>query len=251
MLRASLRGVVMNVDHTDQSPLEAGSPVTNPVPKADGIDVDVGDLSPLATDRAADGTRSKLTAAPPPIPARARRASTLPPPIPRAARGSSAPKLVEPKATPEMMASWQINPEGPLARPSSPPPIPVAAKSMTMRAVEPPVVVPAPSTPLPTTIELVRAIDVAKPEPAPVAPFLTGNAPSVMTASTSSAALPVVQQEIIPSPRESRVAPLPTSQPGADVADLPMWPATAPTMGAVLASRAAPRDSARLPAPRG
>ena len=63
----------MAVDLTDQIPLETGPkpPVTNPVPKLDDIDVEVGDLSPLAAERAADGTRSKLTAAPPPIPMRA------------------------------------------------------------------------------------------------------------------------------------------------------------------------------------
>jgi hypothetical protein len=245
----------MAVDLTDQIPHETGPkpPVTNPVPKLDDIDVEVGDLSPLAAERAADGTRSKLTAAPPPIPMRARRASTMPPPIPsRAARGSAAPRLskvslVEPKATPEMMASWQINPEAPLSETAEPvrpsaPPIPVAVK--------------APVSALPTTIELVRAPEVVKPEVE--TPLVTGNAPSVVTAS--STALPVVQQEIIPSPRESRVTQLPTSQPGADVADLPVWP-TAPvakTMGEVLAARASgtslpppTRDSSRLPAPRG
>jgi hypothetical protein len=249
----------MAVDLTDQIPHETGPkpPVTNPVPKLDDIEVEVGDLSPLTADRAADGTRSKLTAAPPPIPMRARRASTMPPPIPsRSARGSAAPRskvsLVEPKATPEMMASWQINPEAPLSsageagpaiepvRPSAPPPIPFTVK--------------APATPLPTTIELVRAPEAVKPvEPS----LLTGNAPSVVTASAT--ALPVVQQEIIPSPRESRVTQLPTSQPGADVADLPVWPmAPAKTMGEVLAARASStslpppnRDSARLPVPRG
>ncbi|HEX7702691.1 MAG TPA: hypothetical protein VF403_18255, partial [Kofleriaceae bacterium] len=252
----------MAVDLTDQIPLETGPkpPVTNPVPKLDDIDVEVGDLSPLAAERAADGTRSKLTAAPPPIPMRARRASTMPPPIPsRAARGSVAPRskvsVVEPKATPEMMASWQINPEGPLKvsevveplRPSVPPPIPIAVK--------------APVGVLPTTIELVRAPELVKPEVVKVAetPLLTGNAPSVVTVSAT--ALPVVQQEIIPSPRESRVTQLPTSQPGADVADLPMWPIApvAKTMGEVLAARASStslppptrESSARLPAPRG
>ena len=241
----------MAVDLTDQIPLETGPkpPVTNPVPKLDDIDVEVGDLSPLAAERAADGTRSKLTAAPPPIPMRARRASTMPPPIPsRAARGSAAPRskvsLVEPKATPEMMASWQINPEGPLSeavepmRPSVPPPIPFAVK--------------APVDALPTTIELVRAPELVKPAETQL---LTGNAPSVVTVSAT--ALPVVQQEIIPSPRESRVTQLPTSQPGADVADLPVWPMApvAKTMGEVLAARASStslpppnRDSSRLSA---
>jgi hypothetical protein len=252
----------MAVDLTDQIPLETGPkmPVTNPVPKLDDIEVEVGDLSPLAAERAADGTRSKLTAAPPPIPMRARRASTMPPPIPsRSARGSAAPRsrvsLVEPKATPEMMASWQINPEAPLSetapavepvRPSAPPPLPFAVK--------------APVDALPTTIELVRAPEAVKPEIVKQAetPLLTGNAPSVVTASAT--ALPVVQQEIIPSPRESRVTQLPTSQPGADVADLPVWPMApvAKTMGEVLAARASStslppptRDSSRLPAPRG
>ena len=44
----------MAVDLTDQIPLETGPkpPVTNPVPKLDDIDVEVGDLSPLAAERA-------------------------------------------------------------------------------------------------------------------------------------------------------------------------------------------------------
>ena len=220
----------MEVDLTDQT-----------VPKLADVDVDMGDtdLPPLEAARAADGTRSKLTAAPPPIPMRAKRSNTLPPPIPsRAARGTVAPRItkvgvVEPSATPEMMAAWQINPEGPL-RPSG-----------TITAIPPPIAVKAPATALPTTIELVRAPDVAALDRAPDQ-RLTGNAPSIATRSAT--ALPVVQRELIPSPRESRVTQLPTSQPGADVADLPVWPIApaAKTMGEVLASRA---SSSKLPAP--
>ncbi|MEO8551705.1 MAG: hypothetical protein ABI678_17130, partial [Kofleriaceae bacterium] len=156
--------------------LTAQSQETGPVqPKEHDVEVDVGDLAPLAFDRAAEGTKSKLTAAPPP--GRGRRTSTLPPPIPsRAARGSVTPKLVAPKATPEMMAAWQVNPEGPLREvgddtrakiaaslplraktASVPPPIPVAAKSKTMAAVAPPS-----ASGLPTTIELVRAPELVK-----------------------------------------------------------------------------------------
>lgn len=234
----------MDVDLTDHTPFETGPkpPVTNPVPKHDDIEVEVGDMSPLAAERAADGTRSKLTAAPPPIPARARRTSTMPPPIPsRPARDSMPPRvskviLVEPKATPEMMASWQINPEAPLE---------VSERIEPVWASAPPVPVKAPATVLPTTIELVRAPETVK---ATETPMVTGNAPSVVTESAT--ALPVVQQEFIPSPRESRVTQLPTSQPGADVADLPTWPMApvAKTMGEVLAARA---SSSKLPAPRG
>ncbi len=205
----------MNVDLTDKNSMETG-PIS--------LDIVVDDLAPLETDRAADGTRSKLTAAPPPIPARARKSSaSLPPPIPqRAARGTEGPALprtqtlsgkvsvVPPRASAEMMASWQINPEAPLpevppaiARTMSPPPIPLGAK--------------APSEP--------ELFTTAKPEV--VAAALTGNAPSVASEPSLEVAAPVVAHEIIPSPRDSRVEPLPTTQPGADVADLPQWPTRA------------------------
>lgn len=251
----------MSADLSEPTPMETGPVTPVAVPKAESdVDVDIRDLAPLDADRAADGTRSKLTAAPPPIPARGRRGTTVPPPIPeRAARGSASPRvaLVEPKATPEMMASWQINPAAPLAtsetlapvrsKPASvPPPIPAAS---IVRAAEP--------VKLPTTIELVRAPEIARPAAAddwslpPVE--VTGNAPSVANA-TELPALPVVQQEVIPSPRDSRVAPMPTSQAGADVADLPQWPqiaiaSTSPTLGDALAARRA--SAGKLPAPRG
>lgn len=224
----------MEVDLTDQLLHETG-----PTQKEREVELDVRDLAPLGFDRAADGTRSKLTAAPPPVPRT--RTSTLPPPLPaRAARGSVTPKLVAPKATPEMMAAWQVNPEAPLrdvgddtrakiaaalplrTKPASvPPPIPAAAKSKIIAAVEPP---PSASA-LPTTIELVRAPEIVKPAAQPEALAVTGNAP-----------------ELIPGPRESRVAPMPTIQPGADVADLPQWPI-------VDKPPAGPRPSARMATP--
>lgn len=185
----------MNVELTDKMSLETG-PVS--------LDVKVDDLTPL-------------TAAPPPIPARrsAGRLSSvaLPPPIPRrAARGTQAParprtqtssgivSVVAPRASAEMMASWQINPERPLAPASmpSPPPIPLAAKMIAL----------APLT-------------------ASATHTLTGNAPSVMVEAPAQVAAPIVRQELVPPPRESRVEPLPTKQPGADVADLPAWPVRA------------------------
>lgn len=254
----------MSADLSEPMPKETGPVTPVVVPKAESdVDVDIGDLAPLDADRAADGTRSKLTAAPPPIPTRARRGTTLPPPTPeRAARGSVSPRvaLVEPKATPEMMASWQINPAAPLAASETLPPVrskpatvPPPIPTLTAKAAEP--------VKLPTTIELVRA-----PERAVIPPTddwslppveVTGNAPAVTASATELPALPVVQQEVIPSPRESRVAPLPTSQVGADVADLPQWPqigtapgsTTAPTLGDALAARRA--SAGKLPAPRG
>ena len=242
----------MSADLSEPMPKETGPVTPVVVPKAESdVDVDIRDLAPLDADRAADGTRSKLTAAPPPIP-RAKRGTTMPPPIPeRAARGSVSPRvaLVEPKATPEMMASWQINPAAPLATSEALPP--VRAKPATL---PPPIPTAAK---LPTTIELVRA-----PERAPTAPpaaddwslpavAVTGNAPSVTASGTELPALPVVQQEVIPSPRDSRVAPMPTSQLGADVADLPQWPQIdkGPTLGDALAARRA--SAPKLPGPRG
>jgi len=252
-------------DFSEPMPKETGLLTPVVVPKAEhDVDVDIGDLAPLDADRAADGTRSKLTAAPPPIPARAKRGTTMPPPMPeRAARGSVSPRvaLVEPKATPEMMASWQINPAAPLATSETLPPVRSKPAS-----VPPPIPVKAEPVKLPTTIELVRA-----PERPVIPPTddwslppveVTGNAPNVAANATELPALPVVQQEVIPSPRESRVAPLPTSQVGADVADLPQWPqigtpsssatpggSTAPTLGDALAARRA--SAGKLPAPRG
>ncbi len=203
----------MDVELTDKISLETG-PVS--------LDVNVGDLVPQNPERLADGTRSKLTAAPPPIlrGASPRKSSaSLPPPIPqRAARGTQGPALprtqtlsgmvsvVAPRASAEMMASWQINPEAPIssgslpalapaiARTISPPPIPLAAKTIAL-------------APLPTT--------------------LTGNAPNMMVEAPAQVAAPIVRQELVPSPRESRVEPMPTKQPGADVADLPAWPVRA------------------------
>ena len=67
-------------------------PITLPVPK-----LDIASLGPA---RVADGTRTKLGAAPPPIPTRAK--ATMPPPIPAAAKA-------------------------PRARATMPPPIPAAA----------------------------------------------------------------------------------------------------------------------------
>lgn len=252
----------MSADLSEPTPMETGPVTPVAVPKAESdVDVDIRDLAPLDADRAADGTRSKLTAAPPPIPSRRGRGTTIPPPTPeRAARGSVSPRvaLVEPKATPEMMASWQINPAAPLAtsetlppvrnKPASvPPPIP----AMAVKAAEP--------VKLPTTIELVRAPEIARAAAADdwslPAVEVTGNAPNVGAAATELPALPVVQQEVIPSPRDSRVAPMPTSQLGADVADLPQWPQigtaapTAPTLGDALAARRA--SAGKLPAPRG
>src|SRR3954469_23865221 len=117
----------MSADLSEPTPMETGPVTPVAVPKAESdVDVDFHDLAPLDAERAADGTRSKLTAAPPPIPARGRRGTTVPPPIPgRAARGSVSPRvaLVEPKATPEMMASWQINPAAPLATSETLPPV--------------------------------------------------------------------------------------------------------------------------------
>jgi len=159
-----------------------------------------------------------------------------------------------------MMASWQINPAAPLAASETLPPVrskpatvPPPIPTLAAKAAEP--------VKLPTTIELVRA-----PERAVIPPTddwslppveVTGNAPAVTATATELPALPVVQQEVIPSPRESRVAPLPTSQVGADVADLPQWPqigtatgsTTAPTLGDALAARRASAN--KLPAPRG
>jgi hypothetical protein len=259
----------MSADLSEPTPMETGPVTPVAVPKAESdVDVDIRDLAPLDADRAADGTRSKLTAAPPPIPARSRRGTTVPPPIPeRAARGSVSPRvaLVEPKATPEMMASWQINPAAPLAtsetlppvrsKPASvPPPIPAAAIAPVAPSAK-----NAEPVKLPTTIELVRAPEIARAAAADdwslPAVEVTGNAPSVTANASELPALPVVQQDVIPSPRDSRVAPMPTSQAGADVADLPQWPqiatpaSTAPTLGDALAARRA--SAGKLPAPRG
>ncbi|CAN5328970.1 hypothetical protein BH11MYX1_BH11MYX1_13580 [soil metagenome] len=165
-------------------------------------EIALAEQAPLPAERLADGTRSKVTTAPPPIPARAARKSSasLPPPLPqRAARGTEGPSLprpqtmsskvslVAPRASAEMMASWQINPEAPLA-----------------------------AAPMVTPIALVRA-------------------PSAMVEAP------------IPSPRESRVEPLPTTQPGADIADLPAWPVrtTQPLPLPGRATSRAPRVSTR------
>ncbi|MEO9182828.1 MAG: hypothetical protein ABI467_05040 [Kofleriaceae bacterium] len=257
----------MSADLSEPLPIETGPVMPVIVSTAErDVDVEVGDLAPLDADRAADGTRSKLTAAPPPIPARARRGTTVPPPIPeRAARGSVGPRvaLVEPKATAEMMASWQINPAAPLATSETlppvrskpvtlPPPIPTPALAPIPTAA----LLPIPTAALPTTIELVRASEIEPTATATAddwslhAVTVTGNAPSVTSSTPELPALPVVQQEVIPSPRDSRVAPMPTSQLGADVADLPQWPQlAAPTLGDALAGRRA--SATKLPGPRG
>ncbi|MFT3699008.1 MAG: hypothetical protein QM831_38035 [Kofleriaceae bacterium] len=247
-------------------------------PKID-IDVDVEDLNP----RLADGTRSNLNAAP-------RARATLPPPIPRAARGTSAPRpskpvLVQPRATPEMMASWQLNPEAPLtsvpdaervageqlseqvsadaakvgdaiAKAKLPPPIPAAAKSKVMPAVEPalkplgsielkraPELVTKPEAPLPSlaSIELKRAPElVTKPEPAPL-PF---NPPPTIELVKAPEApkkpeLPKAEPLVLTG-NAPHIAPPVVAPAGADVADLPQWPTlSAPVVPDVVTS--APR----------
>ncbi len=214
----------MDVELTDKMSLETG-----PVSLAVSVD-------PSPQPALADGTRSKLTAAPPPIPAANRGAgmrkssASLPPPIPqRAARGTQAPALprtqtssgkvsvVAPRASAEMMASWQINPEAPIGSAS----LPSLPSLASLPALPPAVARPTISRP-PIPLAA-RTIALA---PLPDTRTLTGNAPSVMTEAPAQAA-PIVQQDLIPSPRESRVERLPTKQPGADVADLPAWPVRA------------------------
>jgi hypothetical protein len=121
MLLAAITGSLFMDDRLDGT--EKTPPVTMPVPKLD--------IEPLATERAADGTRSKLTL-PPPIPARARRASTVPPPIPARARASAQP--------PPTPARARVG--------TQPPPIPTAAFPLAkpVEAVPPIAATPAPAT---------------------------------------------------------------------------------------------------------
>ena len=111
--------------------------------------------------------------------------------------------VVTPRASAEQMASWQTHPEAPLAE------VRVGESSSS----------PSPSS-------------------SPTAK-ISGNAPEEVAASGTHIATPVVQVHVIPSPRESRVERLPTTQPGADVAELPRWPVhatrPAPSRGRVTA----------------
>jgi hypothetical protein len=187
-------------------------------PRTSGLDAHAGaparQGSAAREGSLAKGTRTRLTAAPPPIPAHVRRRTRpLPPPIPqRAARGTQAPQapvvprtqamsgavsVVAPRASAVQTASLQINPEAPLA---------------AVRVGQS----PSPSSRLTAMI--------------------SGNAPEAIAANAAIAAIaasdthcatPVVQAHVIPSPRESRVERLPTTQPGADVAELPRWPVRA------------------------
>ena len=106
--------------------------------------------APLAADRAAHGTRSKITL-PPPIPARARRWTTSPPPIPTAARRS--PTLPPPLPPGALRASAVI-----------PAFVPEPA-----RVVSGPIPTPTPTptpTPLPAPIPMDTSPDFDPPEPA-------------------------------------------------------------------------------------
>ena len=94
-------------------------------------------ISPLKPERSADGTRTKLRAAPPPIPTAARRAPTLPPPLPPA---ESSPSVIVSNSV-----MTPLPPPDPGAIPSSPS---ETILGMTASAIEPapPAAQPARST---------------------------------------------------------------------------------------------------------
>jgi hypothetical protein len=123
---------------------------------------------------------------------------------------SGAVRIVAPRASAEQMASWQINPEAPLAA------VRVGESASSPSSSSPPTA------------------------------MISGNAPEEVAASDTHSAPPVVQAHVIPSPRESRVERLPTTQPGADVAELPRWPVRAtlpaPARGRMTAPPSMPTE---------
>ena len=174
------------LEYTEKTPFETGpvGPVTAP------IVLEPIDIEPLTTARAADGTRTKVHAAPPPIPVRVRGGNTLPPPIATDAADDDIPMTVEPVVT---RRAGTI-----------PPPIPSYAKRPpTVPPIDAPSVVLAPSV---DAEPIVAGVPVAA-APAPVSTELTPESWSIPP-SDSAEMMPIV--EPIPAPlavRPSSVAP--------------------------------------------